>query len=194
VRQVAPFAFQQQKRCVTEDDYGQQAAMLPGVREARGALRWTGSWYTAFVSVDPATVDVSGPMGQLRLLGTDLATGGALIVGLRIALAVCVDAGYFQGDVYTALMARFTGPGGLLSAANFTFGETVYASPLIAAAQGIEGVTSVTLATFSRLDAPWVDGVAAGFLTMGRLEVPRCDNDPDHLDHGLFTITLDGGK
>ncbi len=29
---------------------------------------------------------------------------------------------------------------------------------------------------------------------MGRLEIPRCDNDPDHLDHGLFTMTLDGGK
>jgi hypothetical protein len=194
VRRVAPFQFQQQLRCVTEDDYGQQAALLPGVSEARGTLRWTGSWYTAFVSVDPATVDVSGPMDQLRLLGTDLATEGAVIVGLRIALAVCVDAGYFQGDVYAALMARFTGPGGLLSSVNFSFGETVYASPLIAAAQGVAGVVSVTLATFSRLDAPWVDGTAAGFLTVGRLEIPRCDNDPDHLDHGLFTITLDGGK
>jgi hypothetical protein len=194
VRQVAPFTFQQQKRCVTEADYGQQAALLPGVSEARGTLRWTGSWYTAFVSVDPPGVDVSGPLDQLRMLGTDLAAEGAVIVGLRIALAVCVDAAHFQGDVYTALMARFTGRGGLLSAANFTFGETVYASPLIAAAQAIEGVASVTLATFSRQDAPWVDGTAAGFLTMGRLEIPRCDNDPDHLDHGQFTITLDGGK
>jgi hypothetical protein len=47
---------------------------------------------------------------------------------------------------------------------------------------------------FSRLDAPWTDGMADGFLTMGRLEIPRCDNDPDHLDHGLFTLALDGGK
>jgi hypothetical protein len=194
VRQVAPFTFQQQKRCVTEADYGQQAALLPGVSEARGTLRWTGSWYTAFVSVDPPSVDVSAPMDQLRMLGTDLAAEGAVIVGLQIALAVCVDAEHFQGDVYTALMARFTGPGGLLSAANFTFGETVYASPLIAAAQAVEGVASVTLATFSRQDAPWVDGTATGSLTMGRLEIPRCDNDPDHIDHGQFTITLDGGK
>jgi hypothetical protein len=91
-------------------------------------------------------------------------------------------------------MARFTGPGGILNAANFTFGQTIYASPLIAAAQAVEGVTSVTLATFSRLDKPWVDGIADRFLTLGRLEIPRCDNDPDHLDHGLFTVTLDGGK
>jgi hypothetical protein len=194
VRQVAPFAFQQQKRCVTEDDYGRQAALLPGVSEARGTLRWTGSWYTAFVSVDPQAVDVSGQMDRLRMLGTDLAAEGAVIVGLRIALAVCVDAAHFQGDVYTAVMTRFTGPGGLLSGANFTFGETVYASPLIAAAQAVKGVASVTLAAFSRQDAPWVDGTATGSLTMGRLEIPHCDNDPDHLDHGQFTITLNGGK
>ena len=53
IRQYAPFAYQTQLRCVTEDDYGVAAAGFPGIREARGTLRWTGSWYTAFVSVDP---------------------------------------------------------------------------------------------------------------------------------------------
>jgi hypothetical protein len=202
IRQFAPFAFQQQARCVTEDDYGQQAALIPGVSEARGTLRWTGSWYTAFVSVDPDTPSlasdltktVAQDMGRLRMMGTDVAVEAAIIVGLRIALAICADAEHFRGDVYTALMARFTGPGGILNASNFTFGETVYASPLVAAAQAVEGVASVTLATFSRVDQPWVDGTAQGYLTMGRLEIPRCDNDPDHLDHGIFTLTMDGGK
>jgi baseplate J-like protein len=206
IRQFAPFAFQAQQRCVTEDDYGQQAALVPGVQAARGTLRWTGSWYTAFVSVEPAApvparVDaaVAQDMDLLRMMGTDVAVEAAIIVGLRIELAVCVDADHFRGDVQTALMTMFigsgfTGSGGLLNAANFTFGQTVYASPLIAAAQAVPGVASVTLAVFSRLDAPWVDGVADGFLTMGRLEIPRCDNDPDHLDHGLFTLALDGGK
>lgn len=211
IRQFAPFAFQTQQRCVTEDDYGQQAALLPGVAAARGTLRWTGSWYTAFVSVEPAAPASGGTssapprpsklanavadhMSRLRMLGTDVAVEAAIIVGLRIQLSVCVADGHFRGDVYTALMNRFTGPGGLLSAANFTFGQTVYASPLIAAAQAVEGVTSVTLAVFSRLDQPWVHREADGFLTMGRLEIPRCDNDPDHLDHGIFTLAMDGGK
>jgi hypothetical protein len=201
IRQFAPFAFQAQQRCVTEDDYGQQAALVPGVQAARGTLRWTGSWYTAFVSVEPAAsvpagVDsaVARDMELLRMMGTDVAVEAAIIVGLRIELAVCVDADHFRGDVQAALMTTFTGPGGLLNAASFTFGQTVYASPLIAAAQAVPGVASVTLAVFSRLDAPWVDGVADGFLTMGRVEIPRCDNDPDHLDHGLFTLALDGGK
>jgi hypothetical protein len=44
------------------------------------------------------------------------------------------------------------------------------------------------------MDAPWVDGVAEGCLTMGRLDIPRCDNDPNHLDHGTFALALDGGR
>ena len=55
IRQVAPFQFESQLRCVTEDDYGAQAAAVAGVREAKGTMRWTGSWYTAFTSIDPAT-------------------------------------------------------------------------------------------------------------------------------------------
>jgi hypothetical protein len=86
------------------------------------------------------------------------------------------------------------GQPGLLNAANFVFGQTIYASPLVAAAQAVDGVISATLAQFGRLDAPWVDGVAQGYLTLGRLEIARCDNDPNHLDRGTFTLLLDGGK
>ncbi len=86
------------------------------------------------------------------------------------------------------------GKPGLLNPQNFTFGQTIYASPLIAAAQNVEGVSSVTLTTFQRMDDPSSDGTASGYLTMGRLEIARCDNDPDRLDHGLFTLNLDGGK
>ena len=208
IRQFAPFAYQRQERCVTEADYGLMAAQFPGVAEARGTLRWTGSWYTAFVTLEPVAPtltsqlisDATTRLNKLRMMGTDIAIEAAVVVGLQIELAICVDPGHFQRDVYQALMQIFIsgdqcdGTTGLLNPARFTFGETVYASPLIAAAQDVEGVVSATLTTFSRMDQPWVDGVAQGFLTMGRLEIPRCDNDPDHLDHGIFALTLDGGK
>ena len=134
------------------------------------------------------------------MMGTDVAVEAAVIVGLEIVIEICVDPAHFRGDVYAALMQIFVtgdrcdGSVGLLNASNFSFGETVYASPLIAAAQSVQGVLSATLVTFTRMDAPWVDGVAHGYLTMGRLDIPRCDNDPDHLDHGTFTLQMDGGK
>jgi len=207
IRQFAPFAYQTQLRCVTEADYGQMAAQSGAVREARGTLRWTGSWYTAFASIDPVAAltcqlidDTTSRLNMLRMVGTDIAVEGAVIAGLRIELQICVGPGHFQGDVYQALMDVFVagdqcdGRKGLLNASNFTFGQTVYASPLIAAAQAVEGVQSATLIVFTRLDSPWVDGVAPGYITMGRLDIPRCDNDPDHLDHGVFVLHMDGGK
>jgi hypothetical protein len=207
IQQFAPFAYQKQERCVTEADYGQMAGQFPGVREARGTLRWTGSWYTAFVSIDPVTTltdqlvsDATRRLNMLRMMGTDVAVEGAVLVGLRIELAICVEPEHFQRDVYQALMQIFIsgdqcdGSMGLLNPSRFAFGETVYASPLVAAAQAVDGVRSATMTVFTRMDQPWVDGVAQGFITMGRLDIPRCDNDPDHLDHGIFTLHMDGGK
>jgi hypothetical protein len=207
IRQFAPFAYTGQLRCVTEADYGAVAAQINSVREALGTLRWTGSWYTALVSIDPAAApaaqlitDTASRLDMLRMMGTDAAVEAAVIVGLQIELDICVEAEHFQGDVYQALIQVFitgdpsSGRSGLLNAANFAFGQTVYASPLIAAAQAVDGVRSAALATFTRMDAPWVDGVATKFIPMGRLDIPRCDNDPDHLDHGTFTLHMEGGK
>nr|WP_255550757.1 baseplate J/gp47 family protein [Granulicella sp. dw_53] len=209
IRQRAPFAFRTQFRAVTEDDYAAVAILDPAIAEARGTLRWTGSWYTAFISIDTASVAAPSPglihdtkkrLNLFRMTGTDFAIEGAIIVGLRITLNVCVDPTHFRSEVSDALMHLFitgdqcSGQSGLLNSQHFTFGETIYASPLIAAAQAVEGVTSVTLATFSRMDDPSIDGTSTGFLVMRRLEIARCDNDPNRLDHGLFALAMDGGK
>jgi hypothetical protein len=209
IRQQAPFAFRTQLRAVTEDDYGAMAELDPAISEARGTLRWTGSWYTAFVSVD--TVAPSGPSAALlaatqtrlnmfRMMGVDLAVEGAVLVGLRIEMYICVDPDFFQADVHTALVKLFTtgnlctGQPGMLNPENFTFGQTIYTSPFIAAAQGVQGVTSAAMTVFQRMDDPSIDGVALGYLTMGRLEIARCDNDPNRLDHGILVLHMDGGK
>jgi hypothetical protein len=209
IRQFAPFSFRSQLRAVTEDDYGVMAERDSAIREARGSLRWTGSWYTAFVSVDSAVGDrptlalvtaTEKRLNLFRMTGVDLAVEGAVIVGLRIEMNICVATDHFQSDVRDAINRVFisgnlcNGQPGVLNPANFVFGQTIYASPLIAAAQAVDGVSSVTLTVFQRMDDPTFDGTAQGFLTMHRLEIARCDNDPNRLDHGTFTLDMDGGK
>jgi hypothetical protein len=209
IRQFAPFAFRSQLRAVTEDDYGTMAQRDHAIREARGTLRWTGSWYTAFVSIDAASGDVPAAalvaatktrLNLFRMAGVDLEVEGSVIAGIRIEMNICVDTAHFQSDVRDAIMRIFisgdqcTGQPGILNPANFTFGQKIYASPLIAAAQAVEGVSSATLTVFERMDAPATDGVSRGFLTMGRVEIARCDNDPNRLDHGIFVLHMDGGK
>jgi len=34
----------------------------------------------------------------------------------------------------------------------------------------------------------------AGKLELGRLQIARCDNDPNFPEHGVFSLTLNGGK
>jgi hypothetical protein len=195
-------------RAVTEDDYGTMAEKDPAIRAARGTLRWTGSWYTAFVSIESVAENLTTTLVKstekrlnlLRMMGTDLDAEAAWIVGLRIEMEVCVDSDHFQGDVEAAIEKllitgnQCNGQPGILNEDNFTFGQTIYASPLVAAVQGIEGVASVTLTVLQRMDDPSIDGAAQGWLTMGRLEIARCDNDPNRLDHGRLVLHMDGGK
>jgi len=197
---------------VTAQDYGDKASAIAGVAAARGTMRWTGSWYTAFVSVEPVAGQdtalssaliktVTKDLNKLRMMGVDLAVEAARLVGLRIGLAICVAPNYFEGDVFAALWKVLvagdscTGTLGLLRPANFQFGETVYASRIIQVAQSITGVVAVSVVTFERMDSPTPPGIAPpNKLTMGPLEIPRCDNDPNHADRGLLVLTLDGGK
>ena len=206
--QMAPFAFESQMRCVTAADYGTMAATLPGVSQARGTIRWTGSWYSAFVSVDPVgpwttalASQVKSGLNMLRMMGTDLVVEEAIFVGLNIGLEICVAPGFFAGDVFAALWKLLvtgdscTGTPGFLNAANFQFGQTVYASPIVAAAQTIPGVKAVALVTFERMDSPTPAGQPPpADLTMAAVEIPCCNNDPNHADRGTLTLTMDGGK
>jgi hypothetical protein len=206
--QAAPFAFQSQMRCVTAADYGTMAATLAGVSQAQGTIRWTGSWYSAFVSVDPSgnwssalASEVKSSLQMLRMMGTDLLVEEAVFVGLNIALEICVAPGFFQGDVYEALWQLLltgdscTGTPGFLNAANFQFGQTVYASPIVATAQTVAGVMAVSLSTFERMDSPTPSGQSPpAQLTMAAVEIPCCNNDPNHADRGTLTLTMDGGK
>ncbi|HYM73664.1 MAG TPA: hypothetical protein VET89_11825 [Stellaceae bacterium] len=212
IRQRAPWDFRTQLRAVTEADYGDVAARDPAIREARGTLRWTGSWRTAFVAIDPASTAPAAPsplalaratlqrLNLMRMAGTDLAVEPAIIVGLRIALAICVKPGYRRTDVAAALtQVLISGPTcdgtpGLLDPSHFSFGQTIYLSPIIAAAQDVEGVASVRATAFQRVDDPARDAVADGFLTMQRLEIARVDNDPSRPDRGILELSLDGGQ
>ena len=209
IRQNAPFAFQTQLRAVTEDDYGIMATLNPAISQARGTLRWTGSWYTAFVSEETVSglepdaallASTKSALNLYRMMGVDLEVEGAVFVGLEIVMHICVDPNYFQADVETALMQLFIsgdqcdGKPGLLNPKNFTFGQTIYLSPFVAAAQGVQGVSSVTMVTFERMDSPSTLSLNQGYITMGRLEIARCDNDPDRLDLGVFTLQMEAGK
>ena len=76
----------------------------------------------------------------------------------------------------------------------FSFGQTVYLSPIYAAARGVAGVESLEVTRFQRQGQNDLRYLSAGRMNLGRLEIPRLDNDPNFPERGVLRLTLHGGK
>ena len=108
IRRRAPQAFLSQERAITMTDYANVTEQNPQVEDAVANLRWTGSWYTVFVTAEPLNGgSLNKPLqrtltqyvNRYRLAGQDLKLEGPDYVSLEITLTVCVDPDYFQADV-----------------------------------------------------------------------------------------------
>lgn len=210
IRRDAPQAFRTQERAVTPEDYAEVTERHPSVQRAAATFRWTGSWYTVFLTVDRkggGEVDVAyeqtirDHVERYRMAGYDLEVNGPSYVPLLLEMTVCVQPDYFRADVRAALMRVFSrnwledGRPALFHPDNFTFGQPVYLSKLYEAAQAIQGVTSVVINTFQRLRAPPDSKpLDDGVLTVGRLEIARLDNDPNFPERGVLKLSVGGGK
>jgi predicted phage baseplate assembly protein len=211
VRQIAPAAFHaEQFRAVTEADYVKAAAKLSSVSGAVATFRWTGSWHTVFVGVDPRDPAdlITEPGGRTRitprlehevrafltrykLAGYDLEIRSAQYVPLDIAMELCVLPEYFRADVVEAVLTALKQ---LFDPANFTFAQPVYISRLYAAIEVVEGVDSVFFTKFQRFGQLPNGELDTGIMAMGPWEIARLDNDPDFMENGVIRITAGGGK
>jgi hypothetical protein len=209
IRRRAPQAFLTQKRAVTMADYEAVAEANPQVDQAVASLRWTGSWYSVSIAVQPKgggilTSSLQRALKQseeiYRLAGQDLELDSPEYLSLEIELQVCVDPNYFRSDVEKSLLQILgnkilpNGQKGLFYPDNFTFGQTVYLSPVYVAARSVAGVVAVTATKFQPQEINTTQYLSAGEIKLGRLQVARLDNDPSFPDHGQLTLLMEGGK
>jgi hypothetical protein len=172
-------------------------------------LRWTGSWYTVFITAEPKCAATLGPalrkelkthVNRYRLAGQDIELRPPQYVSLEIKLTVCVDPDYFRSDVERALNDVLSsrvlrdGTRGLFYPDNFTFGQTVYLSRIYAAVRRIAGVTSVVATVFQPQGVPAPKFLVKGAIPLGPFQIARLDNDPSLPDHGQLTLVMQGGK
>jgi hypothetical protein len=208
-RRDAPQAFRTQERAVTAADYADVAGRRPDVQRAAATFRWTGSWHTVFVTADrvgggKVDAEFEGRLRRhlerFRMAGYDLEVDAPRFVPLDISLHVCVKPGYFRAAVLVAVRAALSsvmladGRLGAFHPDNFTFGQAVYASRIVAAAQSVEGVESVRLDRFQRLVDPDPSTRESGVIPVGRLEVAQLDNDPNYRDRGRLLVAAGGGE
>lgn len=208
-RRDAPEAFRTQERAVTAADYAAAAERRVEVQRAAATFRWTGSWHTVFVTTDRfggAAVDTRFEarlrryLERFRMAGYDLEVDGPHYVALDIALHICVKPDYFRSEVLRAVRAELGAgvlPDGRLAVFhpdNFSFGEAVYLSRIVAAAQAVEGVEAVWAQKFARMAAPDAASLDSGVIPIGRLEIAQLANDPNFRERGRLTLEAGGGK
>jgi hypothetical protein len=204
----APQAFRRQERAVTEDDYAEVAERHPDVLKAVATLRWTGSWYTIFVSVDRKEGrkvdgeferDLRDFLERFRLAGHDIEIEGPRFVPLDIAFKVCVAPGYMKNNVNQTLLETFSNVDlsdkrrGFFHPDNFTFGQPVYLSRLVAAAMQIPGVLWVETLRFQRWSHDPRGEIDAGMIKVDRLEIAQLKNDPSFPENGKIEFLMTGG-
>jgi hypothetical protein len=213
VKQYAPQAFRVQERAVTEADYANCAERHPEVLRAVATRRWTGSWYTVFLTVERAhglLVDdafrdeITTFIEQFRLAGEDLEIEPPVFVPLALVLVVCVAPGYFRDQIAQELKKVFStatrsdGTPAFFAPDQFRFGQPVYLSQVIAAVMSVAGVDWIDPTdpafVFQRAGEVAAGEIAQGYIAMNRLEIAQCQSSPSAPEHGQVTFILHGGQ
>lgn len=201
VRLNAPHEYRARpRRAVRPEDYSSIIELMSWVDRAHSTTRWTGSWYTDFVAVDPVNsiaitadqrVALAREIDCVRLAARDARPVEATYLDLDIEVLVCVAAGYHAGDVRKRVRDALAPPG-FFAPANFTFGTPLRRSALEAAVQEVPGVAHV-----DRINVR-VHGVGdwrlfdeAAILTAPG-EIIRLQNDPDRSTLGLLRVRTVG--
>jgi Baseplate J-like protein len=209
IRRRAPLAFETQERAITMPDYAHVTEANPQVEDAAATLRWTGSWYTVFITAEPQggglltkplQHTLTKYVNRYRLAGQDIQLEGPAYISLEITLSVCVDPDYFQAYVQQSLMQVLGGgtlPDGrpaLFAPGAFKLGQTVYLSPIYAAARTVPGVQSVAATVFQPQGFSTNIYLQNGEIPLGPFQVARMDNDPSRPANGQLTLKMQGGK
>ncbi|MBP6900223.1 MAG: putative baseplate assembly protein [Burkholderiaceae bacterium] len=209
VRRFAPQAFRVQQRAVTEADYAAAAQRHPDVQRARADFRWTGSWYTAVVTVDrrggaPVLADarfrteLTALLDGLRTMGGDVALRDPRYIPLRLVLQVCLLPGFFAADVHQRLREAFgtgwrrDGQRAFFHPDNFSFGTPLWLSAVYRTALAVPGVRSAQALAFERWGRQATGELAAGLLAVAEAEILRCDTDPNRPENGAIEFQFPG--
>jgi hypothetical protein len=198
----APYAIRTQERCVTEEDYATIAARHPQVAHAVARLRWVGSWHTAYIYVqrtqgrpidEAFATELARFMDDFRLAAHNIAVRGPYFVALDIALRISLQRHAIRSVVSNALLSAFSSDAnGFFFHDNFTFGQAVYQSQVIARAMSIAGIAHVEVERFCRLDAE-PDRRVEEKIEIQPLEIARLENDKATPYNGIIQFLLEGG-
>lgn len=157
IRALAPIAADEQRRCVTPEDYVATVCDFPGVSGALAARAWTpaGSIVTIHVRRDrdqaldqPFAERLAGWLDSFTLIGDALDILGPVYVVPDIALELELEPGQVRSEIVAAVRSR------LVETMNLSFGEELDPERVVACALQVPGVVSATIVRCGRKGDP----------------------------------------
>ncbi len=210
VRSRAPQQFRAEPlRVVQAGDYVAAAQSLPWVQQAGTTFRWTGSWLTVLTTVDPAGSEepaiaqlesLTALLDQRRLAGYESYVLPPRYGSVDLRITVCGQPTCFGGDVQAAVLARLqpgrlpSGAAGFFDHSQWSFGEPLELSALLAAIQSCTGVAGVYQVTYRQRGVQLDWSPLPDTLTFAADQILRVDNDPSRPEAGSLQVTVEGSK
>ena len=220
IRRVPEAYRQRQLRAVTLADYVARAEKIEGVSRAAARYVWTGSWRTVRVTIDPIDTSelsyelrksVESYLNAVRLIGEDLEVRPPIFVPLEIKVKLCAMPGVWPEDIKFVLEQEFSdgwlpdGRKGFFHPDLWTFGQPIFASQIIGRALQVKGVEHVVAQKKTPLSGEPPISVSirrwnSPFSPMESLtqlnynEIIQVQNNPDHMEKGLITFEVKGGR
>lgn len=207
IRLLAPEAYQHSLLfAVRPEDYGERAEDLNFVQRANAATRWTGTWLSTFVTLDPlGASELSAEqweqaeawMDCVRQTGRDVLVLAPSYVPIDLTVNICVEPSAYASQVLSQVRAVLVGGvEGVLPffhPDHFSFGTPLHRAALEAKIQSVPGVRSVRRMRVRMRGVSPMRDFRQLSLEVAPNQVLRLDDDPARPDDGTLLLSAEGG-
>lgn len=199
IRENAPEAFRAiLLRAVRNEDYRTILERRATIQQANATTRWTGSWLTDVVAVDPVgstelssalRAEIVAELNCVRQAGRQVCLRDADYIPIDVAADVCVEP-----DASNTAMARKITKAleAFFDPDNFSFGTPLIRSAVeaaIACVPGVRGVETLEIRRHGKKD--WEPMPAR--LLLAPHQILQLANDPARPELGFLEFTTHGG-
>jgi hypothetical protein len=198
VKLLAPEAYRHDApRAVQPEDYVRLAQTLPWVERADAVFRWTGSWPTVFVTVDPRDayeftpdqhLELDTLMDAVRQVNRDVVVLEPDYIDLDLEIGICTQPGSYPARVESDVITALIGPRGFFATDQFSFATPLRRSALEAKIQSVPGVRAVeSIQIRARELTEWRHFTEAIF-AVGPGQILRVLNDANRPEFGTVRV------
>ncbi len=207
IRLLAPEAYQAEPLfAVRPEDYGARAEALDFVQRADGASRWTGTWLSTFVTLDPQGATqlteeqvslATAWMDCVRQIGREVRVLQPRFVPIDLRLTVCIEPAASAVEVLRqvreVLVGDVAGQRRFFHPDAFTFGTPLRRAALEAAVQAVPGVRAVRRIRLRLRGVSPMQDFRKLTQTVAPDQVLRLDDDRNRPEDGTLILLAEGG-